>query len=382
MQKRQSLLIVSFSKLKSDPRVKRQIKYLSTHYDVTAIGWSDPEIEGVEYIDASFQLNKWYYLFTSLFVFLGFNELYYHLQQMIRVANKVKPKQTFDLILANDIDSVPFVLSLKSSTTKILFDAHEYAPKEHDDSLLWRMLFKRYKTFLIRKYASKADGMLTVCDGIASEYKKNFNLNPLVITNAADFRDFEIPNKTSSKIRLIHHGLALPTRKIENMIYMMDEVDERFELDLMLVESKSKYYEFLKELVSQRTNVKLIPSVPTDEIMAFCLNYDIGVYLLEPTNFNNANALPNKFFEFIQSRLAVLIGPSPEMAKIVQHYSLGWVVPDFHPQSFSKILNALTSEEIQQYRLNSAKASVKVNSEENMKMLQEEIVRLLNDSQS
>ena len=79
MQKRQSLLIVSFSKLKSDPRVKRQIKYLSTHYDVTAIGWSDPEIEGVEYIDASFQLNKWYYLFTSLFVFLGFNELYYHL---------------------------------------------------------------------------------------------------------------------------------------------------------------------------------------------------------------------------------------------------------------------------------------------------------------
>jgi len=382
MQNKHKVLIVSFSKLKSDPRVKRQINYLSKQYDVTALGWSDPEIDGVKYIDASFQLNKWYYLFTCGIVFLGLFSLYYRLQQMIRVATKVKPEPIFDLIIANDIDSVPFALSLKSSSTKLLFDAHEYAPREHDDSLLWRLLFKRYKTFLIRKYASKADTMLTVCDGIAAEYNQNFNLSPLVITNAADFRDFEIPKKTSSKIRLIHHGLALPTRKIENMIYMMDEVDERFELDLMLVESKSKYYEFLKELVSQRTNVKLIPSVPTDEIMAFCLNYDIGVYLLEPTNFNNANALPNKFFEFIQSRLAVLIGPSPEMAKIVQHYSLGWVIPDFNPLSFSKKLNALTSEEIKQYRLNCAKASIKVNSEENMKMLQEEIVRLLNDSQS
>ena len=290
MQNKHKVLIVSFSKLKSDPRVKRQINYLSKQYDVTALGWSDPEIDGVKYIDASFQLNKWYYLFTCGIVFLGLFSFYYRLQQMIRVATKVKPDPNFDLIIANDIDSVPFALSLKSSSTKLLFDAHEYAPREHDDSLLWRLLFKRYKTFLIRKFASKADTMLTVCDGIAAEYNQNFNLSPLVITNAADFRDFEIPKKTSSKIRLIHHGLALPTRKIENMIYMMDEVDERFELDLMLVESKSKYYEFLKELVSQRTNVKLIPSVlrlldkkrnPWQDTSFFWNQVNLGVPLLQ-----------------------------------------------------------------------------------------------------
>lgn len=381
MQNKRKILIISFSKLKSDPRVKRQILFLSKQYDITAIGWSDPEIEGVRYMDASFELNKLYYLFTSFFVFFGFFSFYYRIQQMIRVANKLKTNEEFDIILANDIDSVPYALSIKSKHTKVIFDAHEYAPKEHDDSLLWRLLFKRYKTFLIREFAHQADSMITVCDGIALEYKKRFNLSPLVITNAADYRFFEIHKSENQKIRLIHHGLALPTRKIENMIYMMDSVDERFELDLMLVESQSKYYQFLKELVSKRANVNLIQSVPTDEIVSFCLNYDIGVYLLEPTNFNNANALPNKFFEFIQSRLALLIGPSPEMARIVKNYSLGWVIPDFNPLSFSKKINSLSYDEIFQCRMKSNYAAKTVNSEENMKILQLEIENLIRQSQ-
>ena len=69
--------------------------------------------------------------------------------------------------------------------------------------------------------------------------------------------------------------------------------------------------------------------------------YDIGLYLLRPANFNNRFALPNKFFEFVQGRLAVAIGPSPEMARIVHEYGLGIVAEDFTPETLAQELNNL-----------------------------------------
>ena len=42
--------------------------------------------------------------------------------------------------------------------------------------------------------------------------------------------------------------------------------------------------------------------------------HDVGVYVLPPVSFNHLWALPNKVFDFVQGRLALVVGPSPEMA--------------------------------------------------------------------
>ena len=53
------------------------------------------------------------------------------------------------------------------------------------------------------------------------------------------------------------------------------------------------------------------------EIVDTIAEYDIGLFILSPINFNYYHALPNKLFEFIQARLAIAVSPSPEMARIV-----------------------------------------------------------------
>jgi len=291
---------------------------------------------------------------------------------------KLKNLET-DLLISNDIDVLLLCIELaKKSNAKIIFDAHEFSPLEHNDSFLWRLLFKQYKTFLIKNYAYKADLMLTVCQGIAERYHTDFGLSPLVITNAANYVQTSIVPSSSEKIRLIHHGIAMPTRKIENMILMMDYVDERFQLDLMLVHSKSAYYNKLEAMAAYRSNVNFIPPVETDEIIAFTSTYDFGIYILEPTNLNNHFALPNKLFEFIQARLAIAIGPSPEMAKIVQEHQLGIVAQDFKPETMAAALNKMTKESIDACKLNADKAAKILNAEENMKRLHNEMERLLN----
>lgn len=372
------LTIISLSNLKKDPRVKRQINYLKTFYSIRCVGFTAPEIDGVEFIDVSIPFNKLKLAFSYLNLLIGRYNTFYWKQKEIQSALKQLKDLQSDLFIANDIDVLPLCLELgKSNAAKIIFDAHEFSPLEHNDSFLWRLLFKNYKTKLILKYASKANLMLTVCDGIAKKYTTDFGLNPMVITNAANYVDVPIKHTNSDKIRLIHHGIAMPTRKIENMIEMMDFVDERFELELMLVHSKSAYYNKLQEMANTRKNVKFIAPVATDDIITFTSNYDIGIYLLEPTNFNNHFALPNKLFEFIQARLTIAIGPSPEMAKIVKENNLGIVTEDFEPKTMALALNKLTQNDINHYKENAANAAKRLNSEENMQQLKKEIDKLL-----
>jgi hypothetical protein len=97
--------------------------------------------------------------------------------------------------------------------------------------------------------------------------------------------------------------------------------------------------------------------------------YDIGLFFLEPVNFNYKHALPNKLFEFVQARLAIAIGPSPEMASIVNKYDLGLVTKSFDPKEMARSLNELTKEKIQYYKNQSHRFARELSADENKKKL-------------
>ena len=86
--------------------------------------------------------------------------------------------------------------------------------------------------------------------------------------------------------------------------------------------------------------------MPLENICEALNAYDVGVYILPPVNFNHEFALPNKFFEFVQARLAVAIGPSPEMSRLVREHGFGVVAPSFEPKALADMLNALTVSDL------------------------------------
>ena len=94
------------------------------------------------------------------------------------------------------------------------------------------------------------------------------------------------------------------------------------------------------------------------DISKFISQFDIGIFILEPYIFNYQFALPNKFFEFIQARLAIAIGPSPEMSRIVINNELGVISPDFSSESMAKSLEGITKEDLQRYKLNAHSAAM------------------------
>jgi hypothetical protein len=140
------------------------------------------------------------------------------------------------------------------------------------------------------------------------------------------------------------------------------------------------YLDHLKNLIAENPRIKILPPKKPSEIVEFITAYDIGVFLIPPINFNYANTLPNKLFDFIQARLTIAIGPTPEMAEIVNTFNIGVVAEEFTPQALAKKINALTRDEIQKFKENSVQAAATLHAENNGKMLRELIAETLKQS--
>ncbi len=161
------------------------------------------------------------------------------------------------------------------------------------------------------------------------------------------------------------------------MLETVDQLDDRFELDLMLVPTARRYHDEIVQKVSRMPRVRLIEPVPQRDIVAHLNRYDVGLYLLPPRNANLRHALPNKLFEFIQARLAVAIGPSPEMAKIVNRYGCGVVAESFQPRSLAEAISALDSESVSALKRQAGVAAVEMNAERNAELLLSLVERAL-----
>ena len=388
----EQVLIMCASHPQADPRPNRMIHWLKDKYAVTVLGLEPVNVDGVESIGVpSFSqgfvltvIRKCIALLGMLFVHLGFLGLAESLSLNLhaRIASHIDPNAlnrlqnaNFDLIVSHDIVLLPLAFAVRKKA-KVLLDAREFYPRHYVDRPLWRLISQPEMDYLCEIYLHKCEGMITVSDGIAEEYKKRYRVNSQVVLSLPEFKELSPTPVRIDNIRIIHHGIASPSRRLDQMIEMMDHVDKRFSLDVMLVPQKSRYWDKLVEMASARTNVRIIPPVPMNEIVTFTHAYDIGLFLSASTTFNLKYALPNKLFEFVQARLAVAIGPSIEMRKIVEKYDCGVVSRDFEPESMAEVLNQLTSERVMYYKNQSHKASHELNAQTNTEKVRQ-IVREL-----
>jgi hypothetical protein len=301
---------------------------------------------------------------------------FYWSNERIREALRALRGRFFDLILANDLDALPVALEVAHGSP-VVFDAHEYAPLEFEDSFIWRFFFAAYKDQMCRRFMPRATMAITVSEGIAERYASEYSVRPEVITNAAPVYDLPVRPTDAAQIRIIYHGAAIASRRLEWMIDLMDLLDRRYSLDLILVPGDRRYIEYVRRRAAGKPSVRFLAPVPMAELVSLSSNYDVGLYLLPPSSFNNRMALPNKFFEFLQARLAIAIGPSFEMAKVVRAFSCGVVAPEFSVQALATSLNGLTCEDIDRMKAGADRAARILTAERNDEKLRSMVSALL-----
>jgi glycosyltransferase involved in cell wall biosynthesis len=92
-------------------------------------------------------------------------------------------------------------------------------------------------------------------------------------------------------------------------------------------------------------------------LIAYGAGYDIAILSIYPSNLNYAHCLPNKLYQFIQSRLPIVCGPTPAIAAIVRDYQIGVVADDFSAAALAAALQSLTPLLLEQMRRNLERAA-------------------------
>jgi hypothetical protein len=380
-----SVLIICFNDLKNDARVTRQINFVKHDFKLTVLAFdavtdSSFELRQVEKTKLTF-IRK---AVSSVFLLLGMNKIAYRLLYDYQQHVPALRNRKFDLIIANDIESLPLAFDIATPKTNVFFDAHEYAPRQFEDRLYWRIFFQRFTLALCKEYIPKVAGMSTINSGIANAYETHFGVKSIIITNASDYMPLTPIMRDVYPIRLVHHGIFTLSRSPHIMIDLMKLLDSRFTLDLiyMLPQHASpgtqKYFESFKKMASETGRIRILPALKGSDIIPFIhKHYDMGIILVPPVNFNYENGLPNKLFDCIQARIAMVVGPLREIAQVVTQHDIGIVSPDFTAEGMASVLTHLDLDHLNEFKKNANAAASKMNAEFNKAVLLEALHKIV-----
>jgi hypothetical protein len=339
---------------------------LRERYDVVAAGLAPPRYDVREFIDISVPdldvVDKAFAVGRVLA--RRYDDVYWKQPRNVAVLERLRRVKA-NVVLANDLRALPIALRLGPP---VAFDAHEFAPGQFAGKLWWRLLVAPYASWQCRHYIPQVASMTTVSAGIAGEYKKLTGVSSTVVTNAPAFADLA-PTPVHEPVWILHHGGAQPGRGLKEMLRVAQLLDERFTVDFVLAENTPGYREALMRRARATSNVCFPPARPMHALVEMANEYDIGMFLIPPMNLNQRYVLPNKFFEFIQGRLAIAIGPSQEMARIVQQFGCGIVADDFKPETLAAALNALDDEAIAALKRASDTAARELTAEGNAELV-------------
>ncbi|HEY9842712.1 MAG TPA: glycosyltransferase, partial [Candidatus Obscuribacterales bacterium] len=187
--------LLSFTPLRQDPRINRQVGWLRPHYDLVTLGPADAPIAGVPCLDCGLRSQPLGRLWRAgLLATRRFESFYWqsnHVQVAFAKLRAWKP----DLIIANDIDTLPLAIRLREHfarhthhTARVLFDAHEFYPEVYAADPLWKTFVQPYMRALCKRYMPRADARVTVSPGVASLYKQWLGLELEVVYNAPAYQ--------------------------------------------------------------------------------------------------------------------------------------------------------------------------------------------------
>jgi Glycosyltransferase Family 4/Glycosyl transferases group 1 len=362
-------LVISLSDLGSDPRVDRQIDFLRDHYRVFAAGFGPPAYDDVEFIDLLRPAASAPGRFAPRAIrlatgMLRFHRIGYWGEPDHRRWRRALTDVGADVVIVNDTDSLPLAFAL-GGRAPVVFDAHEYSPSEFATSRLWRLLARPRIRWICQRYLPRVAGMTAVSQGIADRYGRDFGVRSEVVTNAPR-PEALTSSRVEDPIRLVHFGWPDPQRMLEDTLAAMQLLDEHYSLDLLLAgPGPPGYLDALQQRAAGDPRIRFPDPVPMREIPRFANDYDIGVFLLPPQHVNQEFTLPNKFFEYIQARIAPAIGPSPEMARIVRQWDCGIVAEDYTPEALGAAIAGTSPARLAELKENADRAARELNAEHN-----------------
>lgn len=373
------ILCISFSDINRDARVLRQLDVLAELGEVTTIAYGEQPAAATEHleIDADLPSLPQTLAGVALLTLRRYDRVEFA-GPAVRAALRLLKGRRFDLVVANEARAMALGHRVAQGAP-VVADLHEWAPEERAHVQSWRLLVKPFMTHQCRKYLPKMSAVTVVNDSIGNLYRERFGVPTHTVRNAGPFRDLEPTDVPDDRIRLVHSGGAVAGRNLEALIEAVQGLDSHYTLDLYLVPGRDdgKYLGGVRAQIGDDPRITLHPPVRPDELASTLNAYDVGVFSLPPLTPNHYYMLPNKIFDFVQARLAIVFSSAPETDRLISEYELGAIVPDASAEALRRTLTSLDVEQARTFKQNAHKAAKVLNSVEDSAVTRTVVSELL-----
>ena len=353
---RPRVLVLSFSPIARDARVLKQVRHLAAEFDIVTCGYGPAPAGVTAHVqvpdDAQNRLD-------GRPITLRAYRAAYLAQAGVRWVLAHVARGSADVVLANDLDAVPLALRL-APRAGVHADLHEFFPLLHEEDAAWLRRISPYQDWLCRTFLPRCASVTTVSGRIAAEYSARYGVGVGVVTNASPYAP-RSPRPVGSPLRLVHSGACLRNRALHVMTGAVTRAaadGAPVTLDLYLTSNDPGYLaELREEAAASGGAVRVHDAVPYARLGEVLAGHDVGIHVLPPTSFNNTNALPNKVFDYVQARLGLLVGPSPEMARLVTTHGLGVVAEGFDTGAVAAAVAGLGPAQVEDFKAASDRAA-------------------------
>ncbi len=369
-------LVISFSDLKSDPRVRKQIDWLTeSGWVVDTLGLGDLPSGQVRDHFALGEQAKWvqskigsavvYLLLsrTRRFAHLAGNRIPKEASQRVRDGE-------YSLIFFNDFELIAWTKNRRVFTSAarrahIHLDLHEYRDPRLPLTSAWRVITSDYYRWIRRLIGDPIfTSRSTVASRLAEFYVEDFGFDtPAIVRNCPPFVDQNPSPVDHNNIKLVFHGMASWARGLREICDALRMLDERFSVTFMLTPNRNVIAELTEYARDLGDRVRFVAPVPMRDVSATLNQHDLEIMFYQPDSRNLEFSLPNKFFEAIQGRLGLIIGESPMMKEIVDEYGNGLIVNGWTTEDLAKTISSLTGDRVTALKSASHRAAIAINAE-------------------
>lgn len=375
---RTRILCISFSDIRSDARVLRQLDVLAHHGDVTTLSYGDRPDAAADHLSIPSELPSLPQTPSGVarLALRRFRSVAMG-APAVKAAQELLGDREFDIVVANEARALPLAFEVVGSP-RVWCDLHEWAPAERTHVLSWRLLVAPFMRWVCAQYLPRVDAATTVNRSIAAMYEEQFGVHCDIVRNAIAYRPDLRPSPMTGTVRLVHSGGAVPGRNLEAIIEAVDLLGDGYSLDLYLVKSRQaeSYWRQLVARIESSPRTQLHAAVTPDQLPETLNPHDLGVYALPPHTPNHRLMLPNKFFDFIQARLGFVFGPSVETDRLITENGLGVIAAGYAAEDLADAIRGLTADQVAAFKAATDSVAETMSSETDV-LVEGEILRRL-----
>lgn len=299
---------------------------------------------------------------SSRFVISKNYEGYYWNQPFVKEIEQ-KISDSFDLVFASEIETLPVALKI-AGETPVFLDVARPLEDVQGSSWGWKGFEQGMRENISENHLEKTTRVFASSEVCSDTYSDSF-ANIQIVNPFPKYENLS-PKKTNpAMMRLVYFQKEPTFERVAPLLDIFELTRECFELDLFLGETTASDLEKIKSKAYLTGRVNIFESENSTHLSETLNRYDLAIF--SPKGVETEEEL----YQTIQGRVGVVAFSGSRLAAVIKPYQLG-IFLSGDSEACAQTLNVLDSDQIDLFKRNAHRIARHFSQEQTERVLERE----------